>query len=105
MEGAEGKKGEHVAAGKGTDKGLFWVRKFGVSQVFSSGGAGGGVAITIVDLVVAWVFFVGERGVVTSPSEKGGVLRHEGIVAGDGDCGNGCFGSPSYLGDARGGWE
>lgn len=69
-----------MAAGKRTDEGLFGIREFGVAKVFCRCGAGDGLTMPEVDLVVARVFFVGEGGIVAGPSELSGVLRHAGSV-------------------------
>ena len=60
LQGAEGEEGEHVAAGEGGDEGLLGVGEVGIAEVFGGGGAGEGVAVAVVDLVVAGVFFVGK---------------------------------------------
>ena len=63
-----------MATGKGGDEGLFWVGEVGVAKVFGSGGAGDGLPVAKVELVVAGVFFVSERGIVARPGEMCCVL-------------------------------
>ena len=80
MQRAEGQESEHVAAGERRDKSLLRVREFWVTEILCCSGAGDSMAITEVELMLAWKFFVSKRGVVPGPCEIDRMLRHGRIV-------------------------